>query len=87
MSTRVDLTKNFTINITGIILYCWYRLKCVKMYLKQEYFEQVAEFYFGKELHVSDRFTVHHLNTVFTAISITNTCYCEYSIKTPDDGQ
>ena len=44
MSTRVDLTKNFTINITGIILYCWYRLKCVKMYLKQEYFEQVAEF-------------------------------------------
>lgn len=44
MSTRVDLTKNFTINITGIILYRWYRLKCVKMYLKQEYFEQVAEF-------------------------------------------
>jgi hypothetical protein len=44
MSARVDWTKNFTINITGIKLYPWYRLECVKLYLKQEYFEQVAEF-------------------------------------------
>jgi len=31
---------------------------------------------------------IRNLNTVFTAVGICHTtCYCEYSIKTPDDGQ
>jgi hypothetical protein len=41
---------------------------------------------FGKELlHVSDRFTVPHEDGNIT--SMTNTYFCEYSIKTPYDGQ
>jgi hypothetical protein len=44
MSTRVESTRNFTTNITGIILDPWYSLECVKLYLKQEYFEKVSEF-------------------------------------------
>jgi len=53
---------------------------------------------FGKELHIfqTDLLSIiRSLNTVFTAVaddnitSMTNTYLycCEYSIKTPDDGQ
>lgn len=44
MSTRVDSAKNCTINLTGIILYPWYNPECIKVFLKQGYFEPVAEF-------------------------------------------
>jgi len=46
--------------------------------------------FIGKELSMfwTDLLSIiRSLNTVFTAISMTNTCCREYSIKTPDDGQ
>jgi hypothetical protein len=58
-----------------------------------------SQLYFGKELHIfpTDLLSIiRNLNTVFTAIyichtvsitSMTNVYCCEYSIKTPDDGQ
>ena len=56
---------------------------------------------FGKELYMlwTDLLSIiRSLNTVFIVIlvmlladgnitSMTNTCCCEYSVKTPDDGQ
>jgi hypothetical protein len=45
---------------------------------------------FGKELYMfrADLLSIiRSLNTVFTGTSMTNIYCCEYSIKTPDDGQ
>jgi len=46
--------------------------------------------FWQRTLHVSDRFTVHHQESYYCiqlADSQHNTYCCEYSNKTPDDGQ